>query len=965
MGTADEDRDRFAKIAAIFEEARVIPPGEIRGRWIHGACGEDAVLLAEVESLLEIADGEEASEETASAFDSSWAVEALAQKATGFEGDLGAPTAMPRRVGRYEVLSELGAGGMGRVYLGRRKGEDFDKNVAIKMLRAGMDDGAFLARFRAERRILAQLDHPNIATLLDGGTTDQGLPYLVMEYVQGQSLTRHAEELGLDLGARLLLFEQVCGAVVTLHQNLIVHRDLKPSNILVTAGGVPKLLDFGIAKILAPDAASGPALNTQTGMLLFTPEYGSPEQSRGEVITTATDVYSLGVILFELLTKQRPYSFPMRTPSGIERILTEQEPPAMSRVAAKGARSLAGDLDMIVAKALRKEPGRRYASVALLLEDLQRYRAGMPVRAQPDTVGYRVRKFARRRAGWIAAVLLLLTLLVGFAMSMALQVERTLRQRDLAAERAEVAGEVSRFLVDLFRASAPGEGAGDRITARSLLDRGANQIRFDVQKDAFVRATLLGAMGRAYLSLGNVDQAEQLLSQSVELFGPSPQRRRDRAAAEASLAAVWMTQGGNQRAEKLVREALDVLEASEERSEVEVGRARMTLSAVLRELGRFDEALQTAIQAREAFDSADPPLVRERVAALALEAGHHEFLGNYGTAEALLLEVRGVQRDLFRGDHPDLATTLLTLGVVYESQGRLDEGIDLVREAIRMLTAVLGEDHPNVDDAKYTLGSLLKESGDLDAALVLYREILALDRKRFGEHPYVALDLGNIAGILVKLEDFDEAARMYGEALEIQRRLLPAGHPEIATTLSNTGNMLRAQRKPELARAKLEEALALREAIFPVDHPTVLTTRNSLSLVHSDLGDSEKALEMAGEVLAAREAKLGSHPMVAGSHLSVGSLLAGLERYEESDEHFQKCEAIFRAELPSGHVHVALPIVAHGQSLIERGDLERARIRLEEALKIRAAKHSKEHSSVRRVEELLRSIVERTGASGH
>ncbi len=926
-------------------------------------CGDDGDLRSEVESLLDIADddpnGAESSDGNfASAFDSSWVVDALANEATGVEPVPARPVPLPERVGHYEVSAELGAGGMGRVYLGRRVGADFEKKVAIKVLRAGMDDEAFLARFRAERRILAQLDHPNIATLLDGGATDQGLPYLVMEYVEGQSLTRHAEAFDLDIRARVRLFEEVCGAVAALHRSLIVHRDLKPSNILVTAEGVPKLLDFGIAKILEADPGSDAMVNTQTGTLLFTPEYGSPEQSRGDVITTASDVYSLGVILFELLTKQRPYSFPTKTPASIERVLTEVEAPTMSRVATSGSRALAGDLDVIVAKALRKEPDRRYSSVALFLEDLQRYRNGLPVRAQADTVGYRVKKFVRRRAGWIAAALLLVAMLVGFAVSMALQVERTVQQRDLAAERAEVAGEVSRFLVDLFQASTPGEAAGEELTARSVLDRGANQIRYDVEKDAFVRAALLEAMGRAYLSLGSIERSSDLLEQSIELFGDSSEKRGERASAETSLAAVWMVEGESERAEKLVRDALRVLVEIHGQSHADVGRARMGLSQVLRDLGRFDEALQAAVEAREAFETANPPLVREGVGALSLEAEHHEQLGDYKTAETLLLEALRIQRELFQGDHPDLASTLVTIGTVYESQGRLQEGIDSVREGIRMYKVVLGEDHPEVDDAKFSLGSLLKESGDLHGALALYREILAIDKERLGDHPYVALDMGNIAGILMQLGQIDEAATLYEETLKIQRRLLTPGHPEIATTLSNTAKMHRARGETELALASYEEALGLREKLFPADHPAILTIRNSLAHLYHDQGDTEKALELAEEVLAARAKKLGSHTMVAGSHLTVGSLLSALGRYDEADEHFEQCEAMFRSELPPGHLSVALPLAARGKSLIARGDLENARGDLEEALKIRAAKLPPDHSNVRSLDDLLKSIVQ-------
>lgn len=968
MGTADRpenapgnepDRGRFARVAALFEEAREIADRGHRSALVAERCGDDAELRAEVEDLLEVHDENDTlAQEGASAFESSWAMDALAQEATGFDSAEQSAVPVPDRVGPYEVLRELGAGGMGRVYLARRGGADFDKNVAIKVLRPGLDDEAFLLRFRSERRILAQLDHPYVATLLDGGATEDGLPYLVMEYVEGKGLVRHAQDAGLGLGARLDLFERVCEAVVALHRSLIVHRDLKPSNILVTADGVPKLLDFGIAKILESDVAEGTALHTRTGMLLFTPEYGSPEQSRGDVITTASDVYSLGVILFELLTGERPYRFDTRTPAGIERVLCGVEPPSMSSVAGESSRALAGDLDTIAAMALRKEPERRYASVALMLEDIQRYRGGLPVRARPDTIGYRATKFVRRHAGWLAAAAVFMVLVVGFAISMALQAERTARQRDLAAERAEVAGEVSRFLVDLFRVSAPDEAIGEQITARSLLDRGANQIRYDVQKDPGVRSALLDAMGRAYFSLGNTREAGDLLRQAEELLEGDPSKRRELAAIRVQIGSLLLTEGEGERSEAMLREALAELRDAHGGFHRDVGVALRALSQALSELGQLDEALELAIEARAVADGTVPRNVRDQVAAMTMEARHREARGEYEAAEAILTEAKARQRELFQGDHPDLADTLRALGLLYESQGRLREGIEAVEEAIRIDTAVMGAGHPNVDDDRFALAALYKQSGDLKRALELYREILQRDTERYGDHPYVALDMGNIAGILVQLGELDEAREMYEASLEVQRRVLPEGHHEIATTLSNMGAMHRIAGQPDLAVPLFEEALRIRRGVFPSDHPTLLTSLNMLAISYQDQGRNAEALELAEEVLRRREAKLGSHRETAGSLLTVGSILAALGRHDEADEHMLRSIEMYRNELPKGHLDAVRPMVTLGTAWVRRGRGEEARPYLEEALEARRAKLPPGHPAIARVEEVLRSITQ-------
>ncbi len=953
-----EKKARFARVAALFEGAMAHVDPAAREAFLLTECGDDAELRAEVESLLEVNEEDAGAAGTVgSAFESSWAMDALAKEATGVAPPPVPVAPIPDRIGPYEIERELGAGGMGRVYLGRREGADFDKNVAIKVLRPGMDEAGFLGRFRAERRILAQLDHPYVATLLDGGATDQGLPYLVMEYVEGQDLLEHARGAGLSLDGRLALFERVCEAVAALHRSLIVHRDLKPSNILVNAEGSPKLLDFGIAKILEPDLEGGTVLSTQTGMLLFTPEYGSPEQSRGEVITTATDVYSLGVILYELLSGQRPYAFETRTPAGIERVLSEVEPPPMSTVAREHTRALAGDLDTIVAMALRKEPERRYASVALLLEDIQRHRAGLPVRARADTLRYRATKFVRRHAGWVTAAAVFAALLVGFAISMGLQAERTARQRDLADERAEAAWEVSRFLVDLFRVSAPDEAVGEQISARSLLDRGARQIRYDVEKDPSVRAALLEAMGRAYLALGNTGEAADLLGQAEGLLGADATKVGERASVQAQLGSIRFLEGKSEEAEAIVRRSLVDLTASYGRSHREVAAANRVLSTILGELGRFDEALTAASEARAIAESITPVPVRDQVKAILQEALHRESLGQFDDAEALLLEVQELQRGLFDGDHPDVSVTQRTFALLYESQGRLDEGIAAIEEAIRIDTAVMGADHPNVDDDRFTLAALYKESGDLQGALTLYQEILERDRARYGEHAYVALDLGNIAGIYSNLGDLKKAEEHYNACLELQRRVLPPGHPEIGTTLSNIGATHRRAHKFELAVPLFEEALAIREKVFPPGHHAILTSQNMLAVSYQDMGKPEKALELAKKVLDAREAQMGSHRQVAGSYYTVGSILDVLGRYDESDEHLKRAVEIFRAELPADHLDLARPLASLGESLAKRGQDAAARPFLTEALTIRKGKLPPDHRAVRHVQGILDGLA--------
>jgi eukaryotic-like serine/threonine-protein kinase len=457
--------ERWEEIKRLFEAASELPAEE-RSGYLDAACAADAALRAEVKNLL-LADAEAGSFIEAPAYEA-------ATKPMG-AGEPAGRDGAPQRIGAYRLLSELGRGGMGAVYLAERADDEYRRRVAIKLIRRGMDSDEILRRFRHERQILASLDHPHIARLLDGGTSADGLPYFVMEHIEGEPLTDYCDRRRLSVTARLQLFRDVCAAVHYAHQSLVVHRDLKPSNILVTNDGAVKLLDFGIAKLLFASELTPLSLRqTAPGVRLMTPEYASPEQVRGETVTTASDIYALGVILYELLTGRRPYRLTRRSLHEVERIVCEQEPErpstAISRVEAEvdGAgelhalatpesvsltregsperlrRRLRGDLDNIVLRALSKEPARRYGSAEQFSEDLRRHLTGLPVIARPDTFGYRSGKFIRRHKAGVAAAAAAALMLAGFGANQTAQSARLARERDRAVAAERVAAEQRR-----------------------------------------------------------------------------------------------------------------------------------------------------------------------------------------------------------------------------------------------------------------------------------------------------------------------------------------------------------------------------------------------------------------------------------------------------------------------------------------------------------------------------------------
>ena len=430
--------ERWARVQELFEAAMPLPAAE-RPAHVRAAADDDEMATL-VLSMLEASDNDAGEIERAVGD----AIHSVTAAAAG---------PVEQRLGPYRIVSAIGQGGMGTVYLAERADGAFEQRVAIKVVR-GLLDQDRVRRFRAERQILASLQHPNIARLVDGGTTDDGWPYLVMEYVEGTAIDTYAREHELSVVERLDLFLVVCEAVGHAHRHLIVHRDIKPSNIIVTPDGTPKLLDFGIAKLLDSEDPEMSA-RTMTGMRLLTPDYASPEQVRGDAVTTATDVYALGVLLFELLTGKRPHTFRTLTAQEIERVVCDTDAPRPSTISP----GLAEDLDIIVGTALNKDVEHRYLSVETLVEDLRRYLEGLPIHARRATWWYRARRFASRHRWEVAVASLFVLMLIGFSVLVTIQAARVARERDVAQQERDAAEQVSSFLVGLFEVSDPSQSA--------------------------------------------------------------------------------------------------------------------------------------------------------------------------------------------------------------------------------------------------------------------------------------------------------------------------------------------------------------------------------------------------------------------------------------------------------------------------------------------------------------------------
>ncbi len=890
--------ERFRRIDELFAKALEHPPAE-RAACLDEACAGDAELRREIEALL-------AADARAGRF--------LEPRSAAPPP----PDRTPDRIGPYRLLREIGSGGMGTVYLAQRDDEQYEREVAIKILRPGTQAAEAVHRFLAERQILARLQHPGIARLYDGGTTEDGRPFLVMELVDGLPLDEHCDRHQLPVDARLGLFLRVCAAVQHAHQNLLVHRDLKPANILVNAEGEPRLLDFGIAKQLAPEGAEISSL-TRTGSRVMTPSYASPEQVRGEPVTTATDVYSLGVLLYELLAGRSPYGAASGLPYEIERAICELEPERPSQAVsrpgepppeaiarARGAsltalrRKLQGDLDTIVLTALRKDPARRYASAAKLAADLENHLRHLPVAARPDTLLYRTRKLLRRRRGAAVAAALAALVALGFVLGLIEQGRRLARERDKARYALD-------FLVDTFREADPYQRQGRSLTAQEILDQGAARVSRELAGQPEVQAAVMKAIGEVDLGLGRADAAADLLARVVELRRQSPAADPlELAASLEPLASARYQQSDFPAAEALLREAVALRR--------EAGSDPVALAKALNQLGVVISTRETTAEVaalhQEALDlarrSQGPagPEVAESLILLGRLAGDQ---GDYERAERLYREGLAVQRKALAPDDPKALRNEGELAVILLDGGKPQEAEDLLLANLQRQRQALGSDHPDLIHAFNNLGMARDALGNQAGAEAAYREALALPRNSAdaGTDMLRGAVLGNLATTLQAQNRIDESVPLLVEALELRRRSLGDRHPLVAQALLHLARAerLRGRWAPGLDLAR--QALALVEQAEGPNHPHVAFPLREIGnnlLAQRDAAGAEPYLRRALEIRR-RELPAG-HPDVALAQLTLGNCLIPLGREAEAESLWREGRAALAAQFGAGDKRV-------------------------------------------------------------
>ena len=766
------------------------------------------------------------------------------------------------------MLRTLGAGGMGEVYLAERADAQFEQQVAIKVVHGGALAVAMHSRLKLERQILAQLDHPNIAHLLDGGALPDGSAYLVMEYIDGIAIDAFCDANRLDVAARLKLFQMVCSAVHYAHQNLVVHRDLKPSNILVTAAGVPKLLDFGIAKMLDDRQAARHTLAlTQADIRIMTPDHASPEQVRGQAITTSSDVYVLGVLLYKLLCGSGPFFISSMRLSEIERVICEKDPPPpsdmvpmddhaeSSAVTADRAstpyrlrRALRGDLDNIVMMAMRKEPERRYASAQQMASDIQRHLDGMPVIAHRDTLSYRSTKFVRRHWLPVAASFSAALLVLAFAATTYLQSLRIAAERDRVAQQREVAEheraraeEVSSFLVNLFKLSDPGENRGNQVTARELLDSGSKRLQSGLQDQPATKAALLSTVGTVYDSLGQYQDALPLLDESLQLQTGTHDNSHIDTLLE--LGRAYIGAGNLSAAEAPLQQALHLAQSNTGAVSVETGRALWTLGMLRFQQGKNNEAKELYIRSLGILNSSKAPQtdISPVLNDLAtVYVSEHEW----APARQAYEQALEIDRRALGDDHPRVAFRLQNLAIIAQNMGDLRRAESLYLEAIKRQEHTYGDRHPETVIAKGNYGLLLQREGRLSEAEPLLRDAVATRISLYGPDNYnVGYARVSLAILLHDKGDLAASESEFRQALAIYDASLPVNHQYRASLLMHFARLLVDRNKSAEALARSEESIKIWTATSPPSNPQTALAHAIHAYALEHLGKMQPAAE--------------------------------------------------------------------------------------------------------------------------
>ena len=790
------NQNDWKKLSRIFDMVLTLPP-EGRTDYIKRVCGEDTELEEKIREMLsQLEESDRFFEERLGKNEKlirelDALISEQADTDDYFEG---------KKIGRWDIQELIGHGGMGRVYKVQRVDESGIKQTgALKVIHKSLLTPTHMERFRLEQHILSGLQHPNISGFVDSGITGDRVPYMVMEYVAGENILEYCNNRKLSIEKRLKLFITVCKAIQYAHNSLIIHRDLKPDNILVTKEGRIKILDFGIAKLVDPNLYENSAIETQPGMRMLSLEYASPEQVAGKMVTTSTDLYSLGILLSKLLTGLHPFDLENLSYKEIEKRLLEEDPPIASKrflglsnddyriqLAKERGTSfkevsvlLKGDLDAIIYKSLHKDPERRYGSVEALITDLEHHQNNLPISARPDTFGYRSKKFIKRNLWGVAAASMIFIVLTG-------GIATTIWQAKQAEQNAHEAEQVTAFLAQIFEGSDPNRANDGSMTARELLDQGFERVVTELSDQPGIQAQMLSTIGNIYNNLGLYEPAYSAIEKSVEVFQHIGEKSPRYAATMLRLANLEYRLDNFEAAANAAREALALSISQNGETHPETASVMNTLAMSLEELGEKEEAYE---------------MYRR------------------------IINIRRGQPD----QGSNLAINLNNLAILLQQEGAYDEADALFKEAVELIDEVLGSEHPFMAYILNGYSGLHQDRGDYHLAEENLLQALMIAQNIFPEtHPFIGVVFYNLGGLYKIKGEYTEAADSYSNSLNQRRSSLPINHPDISSTLVALGNIHLETEQYELAEEFYREHLTLRLENRDPDETTVALAQAKL-----------------------------------------------------------------------------------------------------------------------------------------
>ena len=877
------DGARWRRIQILFHDAVDVPPAEQRA-FLREACGDDEELILDVLAMLH----HDASGHSLLDRD----ISDIAQETLAVPASL-----ILKQFGPYRILKLLGEGGMGVVYLAERR--DLATQVAVKVLHDAWLSPARRERFASEQRTLAQLNHPSIARLYDADTLDDGTPWFVMEYVDGIPLTHYCRKHQCSIEQRLKLFRSVCEAVQHAHGHAVIHRDLKPSNILVKNDGSLRLLDFGIAKQL--ETLDLQVDQTMTGLRMMTPAYASPEQIRGDRVGISTDVYSLGVILYELLTGQLPFDLSGLTPAEAASIIAEHEPgkpsAAVKRTTDSDANSRTlslslsktawADLDVLCLNAMHKDPRRRYQSVEALIRDVDHYLNGEPLEARPDTLDYRIGKFVRRNRSAVAATTVIFAVIVGLV---AFFTVRLAKARDTALAESARTQRIQQFTANLFQGGDAAAGPSDSLRVVTIVDRGVQEAK-TLNHDPKVQAELYQNLGSIYQKLGKFEPADSLLRSALEqrksLFGA------DSPEAAESLTALGLLRSDQahlEEAEQLTRQGWEMAKRHLPPNHPAIAKATLAYGKVLAERGSYDQAI-TALDEAVRLQSAPGVAPADLATNLSALADAHYRAGHYDACKSLYTRVLEMHRQIYGERHPLVADDLGSLAAVQRDLGYYSEAERLDRQALDIAQSYYGNNHPKTAGCLTALAESLTYENKYDEAVSSLDQALAIQERVYGPaHPSVAETLNELGNVASMRDHLDEAEARFQRAADIYRTVYGDHHYLVAIALSNVAGITYDKKDYPRAEQLFRDVIRRYKETLPADNV-------NLAIAHIKLGRvllrSNRSKDAEPETLAGYEILIKqSSPSTSFIHAARKDLAAEYEALNQPQQ-----AARFRAEL--------------------------------------------------------------------